>query len=86
MFLRDQRIEMIYFCDGEGSVSTSLGEKVILLSGKSYFWYSCFEKQAVVYFKKAVVFLRLSLKVTAGRDRARASSGCFKFTMKGEML
>lgn len=27
------RIEMIYFCDGEGSGSTGLGEKVILLPG-----------------------------------------------------
>lgn len=25
--------EMIYFCDGEGSVSTGLGEKVVLLPG-----------------------------------------------------
>lgn len=27
------RIEMIYSCDGEGSVSTGLGEKVLLLPG-----------------------------------------------------
>lgn len=28
------RLEMIYFCDGEGSFSTGLGEEVFLLSGK----------------------------------------------------
>ena len=28
------RIEMIYFCDGEGSVSTGLGEKVFLFPGE----------------------------------------------------
>ena len=33
------RIEMIHFCDGEGSVSTGLGEKVLLLSGKRCFVY-----------------------------------------------
>lgn len=27
------RTEMIYFCDGEGSVSTGLGEKVLLFPG-----------------------------------------------------